>query len=545
MRRTSTKSSPVFLPTEILLIIISYSELPDWKHFRLVNKACKSFATSLCFEIVTFDTSQASVHRLDSIASSNHLVRNVQTLILQRPKPMREFYRRDDFEDALDLVDDPKDSSSSYNGGDDQDHTHEDIMSYDEWLQYSKSQKKRIHNGYKKDYDDVYGRINLLLPTLSPHRRGFSYRELLQSMIGSFQMKDDGFSTKLGDTLSKFTEVTTFKHKPAFLSEDRWVTRWGRLRFETVNILDDSYREDCREDDDMDALHLLCALKALRLAKSSLKKLNTIVFHAEGPVFWDALRLRGLWEGHGEVRESRSFSQNAMEPKADGKLIPQDLAQHRKHAKQVSIMENVLRDLTYLDCTVCADAINGDLLKAAGRFFQYLQCCQKLKRVRLTFGKRTCGTFYNPNSEHFPSSMDGPNKLLTLLTNCKPWSNLEELNLEIATTEPILLRFLESFSPTLHYLTLSTVTLALSQGTWDTALPNIATSLTNLRELDLESLSDFSSDGKQRYLFDREAEEWNGKIVHYIDYKDSMISQLLQSKKLPELDPKLFLKEYT
>jgi hypothetical protein len=295
MRRTSTKRSLVSLPKKILFMIISYLELPDWKHFRLVNKVCKDVATSLCFENVTFDTSQASVHRLDSIASSNDLVGIVQTLILQRPKPMREFHRRDDFEDALDLVDDPKDSLSSYNGGDDQDDTHEDIMSCDEWSQYSKGQKKGFHNQYKKYRDDVYGKVNLLLPMLSPHRVGFSYRELLQSVIRSFQMEDDGFSTKLGDTLSKFTQVTTFKHKPAFLSEDRWVTRWGRLRFDTANILDDSYREDCREDDDMDALHLLCALRALRLAKSSLKKLNTIVFHAEGPVFWDGRFLRMLW----------------------------------------------------------------------------------------------------------------------------------------------------------------------------------------------------------------------------------------------------------
>jgi hypothetical protein len=43
---------------------------------------------------------------------------------------------------------------------------------------------------------------------------------------------------------------------------DRWVTQWKGLRLDLYNF-DNDYDEDCQDDNNIEALHLSCALRAV------------------------------------------------------------------------------------------------------------------------------------------------------------------------------------------------------------------------------------------------------------------------------------------
>lgn len=62
--------------------------------------------------------------------------------------------------------------------------------------------------------------------------------------------------------MEKFTRVAAFIHRSTGLLDDRWVTRWARLRVDSYSF-DNDYDEDCQEDSDIEALHLSCTLRAL------------------------------------------------------------------------------------------------------------------------------------------------------------------------------------------------------------------------------------------------------------------------------------------
>ena len=176
---------------------------------------------------------------------------------------------------------------------------------------------------------------------------------------------------------------------------------------------------------------------------------------------------------------------------------------------------------------------------AAKVFFELLRCGKNLRSVRLAFGELMLDGFILSYYNWDRRNGDGPKTFSTLLSNHKPWSKSEELKLEVVTDETTLLRFLESLSLTLRRLTLSAVTLA-PEGTWDSALPAIATRLTNLRRLDLA----FLSDSQERLLFNPEAETWAGKDACYNHYKKHMIDHLLRTGKLRDPNPELFMEEY-
>jgi hypothetical protein len=296
---------------------------------------------------------------------------------------------------------------------------------------------------------------------------------------------------------------------------DRWVTHWQRLRIDAYDFDSDSYDKDCEEDADLEALQLSYALRAIGLAKQYLTNLNSMVFHVEGPAFWGPRRLRRLWqgEGHDKVRELRKLYDDAVLADVDAEPITADFTRNDEYVRQLIIMENGLGELTHLDCSVSEDEDNGDLFIAARFLFEFLCCGRTLKRLRLTFGWLVDGDL---QSDHWlRGNGNGPKELLTLLTNYTPWSKIEELKLQMATDELTPLRFLVSLRLTLRHLSLSTVTLAPSSGSWDSALPQIVTSLKELRQLDLAAFCDYPQHGRQRPLFDPQAEIWIGKTTCY------------------------------
>jgi hypothetical protein len=540
MNYTPTKGESLWVPPEIWVGVIKCLDSRDVKNFRLVNRSCRSMATPHCFETVIFDISQASIEKLGKVASMPALAECVRKVVLQRRPRMRRFDDYEEWERAFDLSEYPKLTFSSFNHGNCQENTHDDIMSWQEWSQYTDDAKIALYDRYEADREARNDNAQSLSRTLCFRTKGCTCSEQVQSVLGESPMEVDCILRRLDDAVSKFTKLTVFEHRPTRLLGDRWVVNWQRLCFHTIDPEDDAYEEDCEEDDDMEALQLSCALRAIAWARRDPPTLNSMGFHVDGPAFWSPSGLRRLWqgEGHWEVRELR-HAQNAMQAEERFESIQQDLT---RHDECVRALGKVVGGLTHLHCSISEDERKGGLFMAAKVFFELLRCGQNLKSVRLAFGELLFGLIVPP-SDWDRTNGDGPKTLFTLLADHKPWSKIEELKIQIVTDETTLLRFLESLSLTLRRLTLSTVTLA-PEGTWDSALPAIATRLTNLIMLDLELLYDFTKHGQKRLLFNPAAETWAGKDASYNHYKEHVIGQLLLVGELPELSPEWFMDEY-
>ena len=521
-------------------MILEYLRLQDKKQLRLASRGCREKATPSSFKTLTFDLSNDSIANLCRIASKKELASQVRTLVLQRRKRMRRFSDRHNWERGVCLPDDPNITMSSFDYGDGGDNTYDGIMTYHDWLQCNDAEKGRLYQRYENDRVAHNDNIQALASHLCFRRVGCTFSEQVNrtTLAGK-----EAMVRKFEEALARFTRMTTFVHKPTVRLDDRWVTHWDRLRFEPYTF-DNGYYEDCQDDNDIEALHVSCALRAIGWAKRYLTNLNSITFHVEGPAFWGPRRLRRLWqgEGHGDVQRLRVLYDDAVGADVDAEPIPADFSRDDEYVRQLTIMESALEGRTHLDCSVSEDEDSGGLFMAARFLFEFLCRGQDLKRVRLAFGWLVDGFILSDYWSR--ENGDGPKELLTLLTNYAPWSKIEELKLEIATDETTLVRFLASLSRTLRHLTLSTVTLAPSHGSWDSALPTIARSLTNLRILDVAALCDFPQDRKQRLLFNAEAPLWANKSACYDEYRKRVINHLLNTKELHQLEPGSFMEEH-
>jgi hypothetical protein len=341
--------------------------------------------------------------------------------------------------------------------------------------------------------------------------------------------------------LAKITNLKAFVHNPLVLSKDRWVTNWQGLRLDPYTF-DNDYDEDCREDDDWEAFHLSCALRALGWAKPRLVHLTSMTFHVEGPAFWGPHRLQRLWdgEGHSEIRRLREMSNDAVEADTNVLMLSRNDIRNEEFTRQLVLMESTVQGISYLDCSVSEDEEKGGLFTAAGPLFEYLCRGNDLKKVRLAIGWLVEGDLQSDfwNREHG----DGPKELLTSLTRSSPWPKIEELELQLLVDTGTLLRFLASLSATLQRLILHTVTL--SDGSWESVLPAIVECLPRLTYLDLSMLCDRLQDRGPHVVFDSQAQMWSGKSACYEEFRSTTIDRLLERKQVQSMDPDAFLSEH-
>jgi hypothetical protein len=453
---------------------------------------------------------------------------------------MRKFSDRHQWEAGVCLPDDPNITMSSFDYGDVEDITYDCIMTYHDWSQCIDAEKERLYQRYEDDRVAQNDNIQALASHMCFQRVGCTFSEQVNTTTLTGEAS---LVREFEQALAKLTGTTTFIHKPTVRLDDRWVTHWNRLRFEPYTF-DNAYDEDCQDDNDIEALHVSCTLRPIGWAKPYLNNSNSITFHVEGPAFWGPRRLRRLWQGdgHGEVQKLRLLYDDAMVADVDAEQISADFCRIDEYVRQLTIMESALEGRTHLDCSISEDEDSGGLFMAARFLFEFLCRGQDLKRLRLAFGWFVDGSI---TSDYWSrENGDGPRELLTLLTNYTPWPKIEELELEIATDQATLLSFSESLNLTLRHLTLSTVTFAPSHDTWDSALPMIASSLTNLRKLDVAALCDFPQDRKQRLLFNAEASLWVDRSACYDEYRKHVIGHLLNTKELHQLEPNSFMEEH-
>jgi hypothetical protein len=538
---TATNNVPE-LPTEVWVMIIEPLELGEKKNCRLVHSNWNGMISPLCFETVVFNISEASITNLVHVALSEHLARHVRTLVLQRREGrFRKWGGYDEWEGSISLPDDPNAPLNGFSDEENETDLKGDLMSYHDWSRMRVDEKDDLFKQYETDRKTTNDNMQMLAGEMCFLRPGCSYEEKVKRVEGTSSVTQD-LMGRLCKALPHLKQLSKFRHKASVNFYNRWVTHWNRLRINAYDFTNE-YEEDHHEDNDIDALHLSLALQALGWAKESLPRLESMAVHVEGPAFWGPRRLRRLWsgEGHKKVRRLRFLYEDAVEAEADVESIPVDYSRHEEFIRQLTMMENTFRQLTSLDCSVSEDEENGGLLLTARPLFEFLCCGQNLTKVRLTFGWLVDGALQTES--WIRRNGDGPQELLTLLTNYAPWPKITELHLEISIDEATLLQFLVSLKQSLRHLKLSNVTLAPTHGSWNSALPVIARVLTQLHKMELRSLCD-SQHGHHRLLFDAQAQVWAGRRACYDEYMDRVIDQLLISKKLHQLEPESFMQEH-
>ncbi|KAJ5052659.1 hypothetical protein J3E72DRAFT_380098 [Bipolaris maydis] len=438
----------VDLPTEIWVMVIQLLDQQDREKLRLVNHELLPIATLCCFETVTFDLSEAGMEKLIQIASSKHLAENVRTLQLKRPRRMPEII---DFNEWMGFFVDVEEKkpfhyySAGYDGG---------WLAYEGWSRYTRAEHESLYEQYKdkrnKTQDNLKSLLRRLYHTNSDHCEQLSFK--------------DGVIGRLSEACRKFTKLTSFKHKPGTIWDDRWVDVLpGKHR----EFQDDEY--ESQEDDDIEALNLAVALSVMVSARKHISKLQSITFHTRGPLFWILLYLKRLQQGHGH-NDVRAAEQH----------MGQELLNLTQYNQQFDTMKEALRDISSLDCSVSEKVHDGGLSRVTGPFLEFLCCCQKLRKLSLTFGHLEEGDLRF--DETIGNQHDAPKALLTSLARSKPWSKIGELRLRIVTDQHSLLSFLNSISDTLHHLTLSNIHFGRSKGTWESALVHLASELKNLKK---------------------------------------------------------------
>ena len=399
----------------------------------------------------------------------------------------------------------------------DQEHAQDGLMSLEEWSQVQASEREALYNAYNTER----------VAKTDRGRRGMRHLELIDHLAAA---------------LKKCPRLTSFTHVPTVLYQERWNTRWRRLRFNTYRFAEyESFDYACAEDEDADALHLSYALRALAQAKTPL---TSLAFHVEGPAFWGAHRLRRLWRdrSHDETRRLRKIHNDADE--ADRRASDILDSEYEDH---LVAMQDVFTTLTRLDCCVSEDETVGGLLAASKPLTEFLCRAGMLRRLDLAFGEFPNG---HPKAMHLLDDYDGHGcALLSSLADRRrrPWPCLEKLSLRIATGVSSLLRFLRSISASLRHLELHHVILypetverpeihsdnsgRVREATWEYALPKIAQCLPLLQSLDTLSLGFFP--GRSPFvimLFDPHDLDPGNTCSCLESHREAVIDDLLRHK---------------
>ena len=321
MRDTCTASLYPSLPNELWRLTLSYLCRKDWSSLCLTSRQFQEQATPLLFRGVLCPFSSSSISEITTNKKFHQWVEHLEFYEYQR---LQYFSSFDQWMQSVSLP-------TGLTSGDDsdQEHAQDGLMSLEEWSQVQASEREALYNAYNTERVAKRNR----------GRRGMRHLELIDHLAAA---------------LKKCPRLTSFTHVPTVLYQERWNTRWRRLRFNTYRFAEyESFDYACAEDEDADALHLSYALRALAQAKTPL---TSLTFHVEGPAFWGAHRLRRLWrdKSHGETRRLRKIHNDADE--ADRRASDILDSEYEDH---LVAMQDVFTTLTRLDCCVSEDETVG------------------------------------------------------------------------------------------------------------------------------------------------------------------------------------------
>jgi hypothetical protein len=249
------------LPTEILAMVLEYLPLEDCKQFRSANREYRDIATPFCFQTLAFDISVASLRNLERVSWNDKLRLHTQTLVLQRRQQMRNFHSEVAWVRCSSLANDPDSLPVEMENVSKTDHANQYALPTDQ-LSVPCNAKRALYDRYERERKAADAEIRSLADQLYFRRSGCDYREKVHPHNGQGGVAERFDLARFDETLTKFAKLKAFIHKPLAPSAEPWVTDWQGIRLDPYTN-DDAYDEDCRKDDDQEAFHLSCALRAL------------------------------------------------------------------------------------------------------------------------------------------------------------------------------------------------------------------------------------------------------------------------------------------
>ncbi|EOA85709.1 uncharacterized protein SETTUDRAFT_111377 [Exserohilum turcica Et28A] len=501
-------TAPHFLPDKLWITIIGFACVSAWKQLRLSCRDMKRLATPFLFQTVHFELTGEGYTSLLKIACNPVLAPYVQTIILRRRVALRNFDKFYEWERSICLPKSPSNRSMRKK-------CDRGLLSHSEWKSFPQGRRRFLHQQYMKDCKAIAEQLqsipdrSLLLAMDDVQQKFSSPREAtLLALAGSTPLY-------LHQAFAKFINLLDFRHE-AVHADKAWVYQWRHLRFRPF--------ADTRggRNDDMEAFQLSIALRALGWASPSLPKLDILKFYASGIAFWTPARLYHLWTDakHDTIRLCREEFMDEVEADQWAQFdLERRKIQLSPYLTQLSIMALPFTTLTELDCSVSEEFMMS-AHAARTCLVRFLCYAKNLQRARIKF----------------VNGAGDATKLLTSLTEIRPWPAITQITLEMCVETETLLRFLSTHTSTLRILSLSQVTTTKD---WESTLHAIRQSI-HLEMLTLSKLKDSAYQEErrpweQRILFDPDSMVWRGRKEDYDVYYGTAIRQILGGKELCRL----------
>ena len=156
----SSATSLLHLPAELLLSILNYVHVGEWKRIRLTCKSLSTLAASLLFQRVPFELCGTGCNPLYSISQNYALNGFVQTMVLRRVRGYRKFADSDTWAESMhqpgapDVFPFTADKTTYYNNKE----LRDQLLPYAKWAQMSREEKEVL-------YQESVSYTHLTLPT--------------------------------------------------------------------------------------------------------------------------------------------------------------------------------------------------------------------------------------------------------------------------------------------------------------------------------------------------------------------------------------------
>ncbi|KAJ6267741.1 F-box domain protein [Bipolaris maydis] len=491
------------LPTELLISVLEYADVWEWKQVRQTCRSLSGLATPLLFEEINFELCEHGCESLYNISQNSVLNCFVKTIALRRIRGYRKFA---DFDAWVKGIHQPGTPDyipwkTCYTTYYEDEELRSQLMPYEEWARLSKEEKNALYEAYNAD------------------------RELQNKDAQSIANAEAGnvSVTQFSKALKTLPNLRAFEHEPRFLDTDTWALRWRDLYFHPDYIAGFTNND---EDGDIDALQLSIVLERLAYFRGKGQRLQKMSMYIGGPAFATPARLKllRLSGSHKITRLCRSIHATSPEADADARTGLVESDEIKLLYRRLQAMACAFSDLTCLDCSVSDnDEMTGCMETAAKLVLCSLISATKLQKLSLAFGRLVDG-YLRP-------------------TLHSRWNQICSVELEIATDRKTLMGFLLAHKDTLRCLTLvptSLVRLGDYRNTWEPTLTEIGQCLC-LEFLSLSTLCDTIHDWApgvcRRMMFDVKDNVWQSKESELEAYHSAVVARVLRGEVIDSLQP--------
>lgn len=535
------------LPVETWGIIIEYLDFLAKKQLRLVNIELNRLVAPCLFKILSFNLDAGGVDRLSAIANSERLRANVHELVLRRNYGLRNFVVGfDEWESAV-LWEFPRFRELEDGHRDTADVGPDVFMSAQEWANLPTEERLRLFEQYEHDRTALAEHRFHLIRTACYRPLGFlEHREPLYASTTDEQL-DQSPSNLLDVAVSRLTQLRAFRHEPAYLMDRTWGTRWGRIRFDRIDILRTT---SLKEDEEMENLQLSLSLRALGIAGNRNECLHNLDLYAAGAAFWGATNLRRLWDPEFSIFERYDILWSDEEQTEDWIHriggAREALSHQERLTRELVTMESAFIHLERLELEIECGPEHPDASNAAHQLFCFLRRAKALVDLSLTFHRDP--TFADTPHRTFPycggETGEAASSLLHWLGRSRCFPVLQRLYLSLPSRGDDFLLFLSALPPSLRHLNFESIALIPGSGRWEPIIEHLAKYLP-LRDVHLRCLED---DGipNGRLILEPSDVYWRKAgedPVCYGHYRDAIYAYILgRSTVKPVLDLDQFMR---